>query len=98
MKVWALERRKQKIVRDVMVDYEIPAEWSIAELNDLLVEPCQKLDLSRPIAMEKHVDEMQRIGRVVFRRADFIDAVPFDSFELEIVDDDKKKKQAGGWQ
>lgn len=98
MKYWALERKKQKKRREVVFEASLPKEWTIQSLTDLLTFPCEKMDISRPIILEKHLLEWERIGRVVFRAIDFIDAVPFDTFELEMIDEEKnRKKEEDRW-
>ncbi|MBR0205137.1 MAG: hypothetical protein IJQ45_00180 [Clostridia bacterium] len=60
--------------------------WS-ALLHDL----CQDLDLCRPVILRKHVNDLARFSRVVFKPADFIETVDFDEFELEILSEKKKR-------
>ena len=61
-------------------------EWSV-----LLHELCQDLDLCRPLILRKHVNDLARFSRVVFKPADFIESVDFDEFEIEVLSEKKKR-------
>ena len=61
-------------------------EWSV-----LLHELCQDLDLCRPVILRKHVNDLARFSRVVFKPADFIESVDFDEFEIEVLSEKKKR-------
>ncbi|MCL2670906.1 MAG: hypothetical protein FWF10_02590 [Clostridiales bacterium] len=55
-----------------------------------LTELCKELDLACPAVMQKHLRDFRAFGRVVFRPADFMEPVGFDSFELERIEEKKK--------
>ena len=92
MKVWVLLRKKQRIDRESMTEYSVPPVWTAEEIGEMLTPVCRELDVSRPMILEKHVDEMERIGRVVFRAADFVDSISFDTMEVELVDEKKRER------
>ncbi len=58
--------------------------------SSLLHELCQDLDLCRPVVLRKHVNDLARFSRVVFKPADFIESVDFDEFEIEVLSEKKK--------
>ncbi len=93
MKLWIVERKNTKIVRDHLCEWALQgAEWTAGDLEDALTKPCQALDVSRPIVLDKHVIDMNRCGRAVFRRAEFMDAVSFDSLEIESLPEEGKER------
>lgn len=59
--------------------------------SSLLHELCQDLDLCRPLVLRKHVNDLARFSRVVFKPADFIESVDFDEFEIEVLSEKKKR-------
>lgn len=93
MRIWAVIRRKHKIVAQAVADaaHEGTA-WSIDDLYGALQQCCEELDLAHPVVLEKHAKEMTKFGRTVFNKADFIDVVPFDQLEIELLDDKRVKK------
>lgn len=92
MKVWILLRKKQKIMNEIMTEYDVPLIWTEEEIGMLLTPACRELDVARPMILDKHCDEMERIGRVVFRAADFVESVSFDTMEAELVDEKKRER------
>lgn len=92
MKVWILLQKKQKIVKETMTEYDVPPIWTEEEIGALLTPPCRGLDIARPMILAKHCDEMERIGRVVFRAVDFVESVSFDTMEVELVDEKKQER------
>ena len=92
MKIWVLTRRKQKILQDMTTEFNVPPLWTESAIEEMLTPVCQVLDISRPVIMQKHCEEMERIGRVVFRPADFMDNVAFDRMEVELIDEKKRER------
>ena len=86
LSVWATLRKRDKVVADK--NYQC----SMADiLDDTLEDACKVFDISKPIILYKHEDDLQKFSRVVFRKADFMDTFGYDSLELEIVRDKKKE-------
>lgn len=51
---------------------------------------CDPLDLPRPVILSKHLRDMGEFRHTRFRADDFIEDVPFDSFEVEELIEKKK--------
>jgi len=91
MKLWGILRTKQKIVQDVVQEFEGGRPTDAAGWTPVIGEICASLDLSRPVLLEKHVNELARFSRTIFLPGDFMESVPFDRFEIEIFPEPKKK-------
>lgn len=92
MKIWA------KTIFDHRIETEVVREFSArpsdsAGWTEVLTELCKPLDLAVPVLLNKHVDELARFSRTVFKQADFMEPIAFDRFELEIFPEKKKKTQ-----
>lgn len=90
MQIWAMIKTHQKIVTDTVMEFDYApgeADWQFA-----ISELCTALQLSRPILMNKHIDQLQDFGRTSFLPADFIETVEFDKFEIEVLPEKKKKR------
>ncbi len=91
MRIWA------KVLQDHTIQQQTVREFSSARPSDLegwsvlLHELCQDLDLCRPVILRKHVNDLVRFSRVVFKPADFIEPVDFDEFEIEVISEKKKR-------
>ena len=53
-------------------------------------ELCQALDLSRPVVLQKHLNELERFNHTQFRQTDFMEPVSFDRFDVEILVEKKE--------
>ncbi len=89
MKLWGIIRKNHKIIKDHVIEIEVP-KGEVALVSGL-EEICATFDLSVPVILTKHKDELKKFNRTVFRAHDFIEPVNFDSFEIEIYDIEKKK-------
>jgi hypothetical protein len=54
-------------------------------VREAVDEICREMDVARPIWLLKHEGEMERFGRTAFTPDDFIEEVPFERFEVEIL-------------
>jgi len=92
VKIWAKILKHHKIVQEAVREY--PARPLDAEgWSRLIADIAKPLDLACPVLLDKHVQELHRFNRTWFTQADFIESVPFDRFELEIIPEKKKDKK-----
>ena len=94
MKLWGIIRKKQKIAAQCTA--ALPAaidSWEEDSLYDAMDEICRELDIARPVILSGHLRDLNEFKRAVFRPSDFIEKVGFDLFELELIDDEKKKEK-----
>ena len=59
-----------------------------------LSEACQKLDLSRPLWLEKNQREWEEFGQTRFFPDAFVEHVDFDRLEIEFIDPEAKKRRS----
>lgn len=89
MKLWGTIKNNHKIIKDFVTEIDIP-KGEAAFLSGLK-EICAEFDLSMPVVLSKHLDELDKFNRTVFKSQDFLEPINFDSFEIEIFDIKKKK-------
>jgi hypothetical protein len=87
-RIWGIIRIKEKIASDAVVTL------SEADLDAALDELCKVLDIPQPVVLKKHRSEFLRFSRTRFSPDDFIEHVLFAGFEVEILQDRKKKDAA----
>ena len=83
MRVWGMIKVEDRIQSDVTVTAD--------DFMGSLMKVCEHFDLTKPIMVQKHYREIERFNRTVFYPDDFIEAVPFDTLEVEIIVIKKKK-------
>lgn len=57
----------------------------------VITELCKPLDLAVPVILPKHVSELDKFSRTVFKPEDFMESVEFDGYEVEIFPEKKKE-------
>lgn len=53
-----------------------------------LNELCYEFDLSKPIWLEKNVNEFKKSSKTRFYQDNFIDSVDFDFLEIHVIEED----------
>ncbi len=89
MKIWATIRSDHHIIAETTQEFP----QSIHEIEDwgeIISALCRPLDLSRPVILRKHENDLRRFSRVVFKPGDFLEPVDFDRYEVEIFPEEKK--------
>ena len=54
-------------------------------------EICQHFDLAKPIWLDQNYDELNKFGKTSFRQDHFIEIIPFQELEIEIIEMDDTK-------
>lgn len=55
---------------------------------DGLTEVCHAFDLSVPIWLEGNIADFKRVSRTRFRSDSFIEEIPFDYLEIQVIEED----------
>ena len=93
MRIWATIRKGHRIIGGVTLQTEYQKREQVEDWAGLIGEACHILDLSRPVILRKHLQDIDRFGRAIFKAADFMEPIAFDRLEIEaIVPGEKKKK------
>lgn len=90
MRIWAKTIKRQKIQSEVVREFSLARPSVLEEWIPILHVLCQALDLSRPIFLNKHFNELEQFNRTVFRASDFLEPIAFDLFEIEILRENKE--------
>ena len=91
MKLWALIKTDNRTVSDKVFEFDLPIPGDAAGWHSVIKEITGDFDLSCPILLKKHVQDLAHFNRVTFKADDFIESVDFDKFEIEILREKKKK-------
>lgn len=92
MRLWGIIRKNHKMRANQTVPL---ASGQIPDVMEALDDLLKIFDLSRPLVLEKHKQELAQYGKTAFLPRDFIDSVPFDRFEIEILfDEDMRARRS----
>lgn len=82
MRVWGKIKVEDRIQDDVTLE--------CGDFESGLLKVCEHFDLTKPIIVGKHQNEINRFFRTIFYPDDFIESVNFDTLEIEILVEKKK--------
>jgi len=95
MRIWAKTIIDHKIHTEVVQEFALARPSDILGWTPIIGELCHALDVERPVVLKKHIHDLSTFNRVLFRRTDFMDAIPFDWLELEIFPEKKENEFPG---
>ena len=86
-RLWAKEWKGGRIVRHMTVE-DFSADTRTHKVFHALTKVCYEFDLPEPIWLDKNVKHFQRQGKCRFGRDNFVEEIPFDFLEIEILEED----------
>ncbi|MEA5060731.1 hypothetical protein SDC9_153646 [bioreactor metagenome] len=93
MKLWATIRdSNHRILRETMVEADYRKREQVEDWLPILGQACQVLDLARPILLKKHLHDLNRYSRTVFKPEDFMEPVDFKHLEVEAFFEKQKEE------
>lgn len=87
-RMWAKVFKKNKIIDDMVYVNDDTALNRTRKVFQGLEQACITFDLSRPIWLDATVKEFQRHSKCRFTQDSFMEQIPFDYLELEIIEED----------
>lgn len=76
------------MLRDTVVENPDPALSRTKKVLAAVEEACHTLDLSVPIWLDSTVRDFQRVARCRFTQDAFIEEIPFDYLEIQMIEED----------
>jgi len=87
-RLWAKEFKNGRMLRDIVICNENPDMTRTKKVFTAIDEICYSFDLSKPIWLDTTVKEFQARAKTRFTQDHFIDSIPFDFLEIEIIEED----------
>ena len=86
-RLWGKLYKNNKIINDLVVTDD-SSETRTHKVFSAITALCLHFDLSEPIWLRSNIQEFKRLSRTRFGTDNFIDEVPFDFMEIQIIEDD----------
>ena len=67
-----------------ITDYRLSRTAMVFQALD---DICYKFDLSKPIWLDANISEFQRVSKTRFTQDSFIETIPFDFLELQVIEE-----------
>lgn len=83
MQLWGKIIKHDRIQKQDEVDYDLQSDWTEESLQEALVVLSRQMDLSRPVILRKHVEQMNRYGKTSFYQEDFVEPIYFKRLDIE---------------
>ena len=86
-RMWGKLWKDNHLVRDTVInisDYSLSRTQMVFQS---LEEICYQFDLSQPIWLDANIREFQRHAKTRFSRDNFVEEIPFDYLELQVIEE-----------
>lgn len=83
-----------KEIRHHRIDRQATAPCTRDDPQDALEEACRRLDIPKPLWLDKHQREWDEFGMTRFLPDAFFESVSFERLEIEYIDPDLKKRKS----
>lgn len=91
MRIWGKIIKDHKIMKDVVQEFALARPSDIYGWTPIISTLCTILDIERPVILEKHIHDLSVFSNTSFRKADFMDSISYDRFEIEIFPEKKEQ-------
>lgn len=91
MKVWIKVMDKDKIRKDVLLEYADTKYFTLPEFKKMMQDNSPKLDISTPVILKNHYNHFMKFNRVKFLPRDFIEPVDYSYVVVEVGFDKKDR-------
>ena len=87
MRFWGKVIKDNRLLRDVTAE-ENGGETRTIKVFHALEEICRELDLPKPLWLDTNIREFQKVAKARFRQDSFIEEIPFDYLEFQVIEED----------
>ncbi len=87
MRIWFKEWKDNRLVKDCEIIDE-GCDTRTHKIFHALEEACYRMDLGKPIWLDSVAMEFKRHGKARFRQDSFIEEIPFDYLEIQVLEED----------
>ena len=86
-RLWGKEWKDNRLVRDIVIEDD-SADTRTHKIFRALDEICLRFDLSKPIWLDKTIQEFKKHDKARFSQDNFIDSIDFDYLEIHVIEED----------
>ena len=87
-RVWAKAFKNSKVLNDIIISDIAEDKNRTRKVFDAVDEVCYEFDLSRPVWLDKNINEFKRRDKTRFDQDNFIDSLEFDYLEIQVIEED----------
>lgn len=87
MRIWARQFKNNHMLCDTLIE-DYSADTRTHKVFNAITKICQKMDLAQPVWLDQNIKDFKRNAKVRFRADSFIEEVPFDYLEVQVIEED----------
>ncbi len=87
MRIWGRIFKDNHLITDTVVE-DLSEDTRTHKVLNSLDKVCETFNLSRPIWLNKNIDEFKRFSFSRFYQDNFIESVEFDYMEIRVIEED----------
>lgn len=87
MRLWGKIWKNNHMLRDTVIEDDRD-DTRIHKIFHALDEICYEFDLGKPIWLDSTINEFKRHSKARFYQDNFIEEIPFDYLELQVIEED----------
>ena len=86
-RIWGKIFKDNRMIDDVVIENDTE-DTRTHKVFDSLDKICDKFNLSRPIWLQKNIEEFKRFSIARFNSDNFIETIEFDYLEIRMIEED----------
>ena len=87
-RLWAKMIVSGKIVKNMTIENSDSYLNRTKKIFSAIDEVCYAYDLSKPIWLDKNINEFKKNSKTRFTKDNFVDDIDFDSLDIEVIEED----------
>ncbi len=87
-RVWAKIFKDNRLLKDLVICNDDLSMSRTKKVFSCLDEVCYELDLSKPIWLDKNINDFKRHDKTRFTSDNFIEPIEFDYLEFHVIEED----------
>ena len=86
-RLWGKVWKENRLVKDITITVEDESLNRTRKIFQALDEICYAYDLSKPLWLDKNIEEFRRHDKTRFTQDNFIDSIDFDYLEIHVIEE-----------
>jgi hypothetical protein len=87
-RLWAKIIVSGKMVKNMTIENSDSSLNRTKKIFSAIDEICYAYDLSKPIWLDKNINEFKKNSKTRFTKDNFVDDIDFDSLDIEVIEED----------
>lgn len=87
MRIWAKIWKENHLIKDMVVENYDEKINRTGKIFDAIDKVCYAYDLSKPIWLDKNINEFKKHSKTRFSSDNFMEEIDFDNLEIMVIEE-----------